>query len=120
MLSAWAGSGSHGQLSRKTRGREVSFAIHRALAGQGALGVAGQYRRCCRRGQISSLHPRKYRANFNVLCGAVASGECHLCAVCVELDEMEFGLVDMNVLTAIVAIGVISRQFNIFYLLADL
>ena len=62
-----------------------------------------------------SLHPRKYRANFNVLCGAVASGECHLCAVCVELDEMEFGLVDMNVLSAMVAIAIILRQSNILF-----
>ena len=30
-------------------------------------------------------------------------GECHLCVVCIELDEMEFGLVDMNVSTAMVA-----------------
>ena len=46
VVSGWAGSGSHGMLSRKTRGREASFAMHRAHVSQGALGVAGQYRRC--------------------------------------------------------------------------
>ena len=36
-----------------------------------------------------------------------------MCVVYVELDEMEFGLVDMNVLTAMVAIAIILRQSNI-------
>ena len=36
-----------------------------------------------------------------------------MCVVCVELDKMEFGLVDTNVLTAMVAIGIILRQSNI-------
>ena len=31
VLSAWAGSGSHGKLSRKTRGREASFATSVSL-----------------------------------------------------------------------------------------
>ena len=35
-----------------------------------------------------------------------------MCVVYVELDEMEFGLVDMNVLTAMVAIAIILRQSN--------
>ena len=49
------------------------------------------------------------------MCGAVALGECDLCVVCVELDEMEFGLVDMNVLTAMVAMAIILRQSNILF-----
>ena len=48
-------------------------------------------------------------------CAAVVIGECDLCVVCVELDEMDFGLVDMNVLTAMVAIGIILRQSNILF-----
>ena len=49
------------------------------------------------------------------MCGAEAIGECHLCVVCVELDEIEFGLVDINVLTAMVAIVIILRQSNILF-----
>ena len=61
-----------------------------------------------------ALHQRKYRAN-QISVRTAAIGECHLCVVCVELDEMEFGLVDMNVLTAMVAIGIILRQSNILF-----
>ena len=64
---------------------------------------------------MQSLHPRKYRANLNVLFGAVAIGECHLYVVFVELDEMEFGLVDMNVATAIVECVIILRQSNVLF-----
>ena len=37
------------------------------------------------------------------MCGAEAIGESHLCVVCVELGDIEFSLVDMNMLTAMVA-----------------
>ena len=61
-----------------------------------------------------ALHQRKYRAN-QISVRAVAIGEYPLCVVCVELDEMEFGLVDMNVLTAMVANWDILRQSNILF-----
>ena len=49
------------------------------------------------------------------MCSAVALGECHLCVVCVELDDMEFGLVDLDVLTAMVAMAIILRQSIILF-----
>ena len=49
------------------------------------------------------------------MCGSAAIGECDLCVVCVVLDEIGFGLVDMNVLTAMVAIVIVLRQLNILF-----
>ena len=49
------------------------------------------------------------------LFGAVAIGECDLCVVCVVVDEIEFGLGDVNVPTVIVAIVITLRQSNILF-----
>ena len=61
------------------------------------------------------MYPRKYGASLIFLCGAVAIGECDLRVVCVELVVIEFGLVDMNVLIATVALVIILRQCNIIF-----